>query len=798
MRRLLLARAALFWESLWPALWPLTLLVLVFFTLAGFDLLAALPGWLRAIVQLAFLLGALAAVVAALRRVRLPDRAAAERRLERDSGLAHRPLSALQDRLAPPAGDALTEALWAAHRRQMREAVGRLRLGWPRAGLVEADPYALRAGLSLLILLAGITAGDDFLPRLGRALVPAGGASRDVAAASSVDLWITPPAYTGLPPIWRGPAEAAATGDQPLIVPVGSTILAQLHGGSTVPRLALDGKPTDFTRLGAGDFSVTLPIGTASRLAISQDGTILAQYPITILPDAPPTASWGGPPQVTQAQAVRLDVRADDDYGVKTLTLEIRRDGSQEPAREIALPVPAEAAREIKGPSYQDLTASPWAGMPVTMTLVARDALDQIGTSAPLSMVLPEHVFHHPVAKALAEQRKLLIRDPGQATAIAGTIGDLSAEPGAYGNDLAAFLAMRAAARRLMLDTSPEARDSVADALWSTALRIDQGDTPAAQTALREAQKALQEALDRNAPDAEIQKLMAQLNQAIDRFLKSMVANGQKPQAPPQAGDGRTVSRQDIQKMLDRAKEMAQSGDREAAKQALAQLQDLLESLRAGTPNPQGQSAAQQAMRNLQDLAQKQQQLLDRAWRQTQQSREHAQGGQGQPQPGQPAAGPSPPGGDGDSQQMAQAQEALRHQLGEMMRQLGEGGKIPQSLGRAERAMRNAAEALQHNEPGGALDPQGQALDQLQQASHDLMEEMRQAQGTGGPQGEGGQRDPFGREGGTEVDNGSVKLPAQMDLQRSREILDELRRRAGERDRPQPERDYIDRLLHRL
>jgi hypothetical protein len=147
---------------------------------------------------------------------------------------------------------------------------------------------------------------------------------------------------------------------------------------------------------------------------------------------------------------------------------------------------------------------------------------------------------------------------------------------------------------------------------------------------------------------------------------------------------------------------------------------------------------------------------------------------------------------------MAQAQEALRHQLGEMMRQLGEGGKIPQSLGRAERAMRNAAEALQHNEPGGALDPQGQALDQLQQASHDLMEEMRQAQGTGGPQGEGGQRDPFGREGGTEVDNGSVKLPAQMDLQRSREILDELRRRAGERDRPQPERDYIDRLLHRL
>jgi hypothetical protein len=32
-------------------------------------------------------------------------------------------------------------------------------------------------------------------------------------------------------------------------------------------------------------------------------------------------------------------------------------------------------------------------------------------------------------------------------------------------------------------------------------------------------------------------------------------------------------------------------------------------------------------------------------------------------------------------------------------------------------------------------------------------------------------------------------------VQRSREILDELYRRAGERHRPQDERDYIDRLL---
>jgi hypothetical protein len=37
-----------------------------------------------------------------------------------------------------------------------------------------------------------------------------------------------------------------------------------------------------------------------------------------------------------------------------------------------------------------------------------------------------------------------------------------------------------------------------------------------------------------------------------------------------------------------------------------------------------------------------------------------------------------------------------------------------------------------------------------------------------------------------------------MEMQRAREILQELRRRAGEIDRPQFERDYIDRLLRRF
>jgi len=151
--------------------------------------------------------------------------------------------------------------------------------------------------------------------------------------------------------------------------------------------------------------------------------------------------------------------------------------------------------------------------------------------------------------------------------------------------------------------------------------------------------------------------------------------------------------------------------------------------------------------------------------------------------------------------------------LGEMMRRMGdELGKIPDPLGRAERAMHDAARALNGGKPGAAIGPQTDALDQLQQAAREFAQQMQQRLGAAwgeptGPGGEGngplrqgGERDPLGRPtaNGGAYDQGDVKIPDQDVMQRSRQILDELRRRAGEHYRPQIELDYIDRLLRRF
>ncbi len=788
-RRLALARAVLFWERLCPALWPLLALGLGFLVVAAFDLLPALPGWLHAAVLAMLGVAVLAALAAAARELALPTAAEARRRLERDSGLSHRPLEALDDALAVASGDPLAEALWQEHRRRMVLAAAGLRLGLPAAGLVRRDPYGLRVALSLLLFLGVLAAGTDFEPRVLRALHPAwGGAAR--AAAAGFDLWITPPDYTGMAPIYRGTAVAAAEGagaGEPIPVPAGSTVLARVHGGGEVPVLALDGKPRQFATLKPGEFSVTAELGAATRIAALQGRAVLGDFPLKLIADQPPTASWTGPARIMPRGTLRLDYAARDDYGVRGLTLEISRAAGDEPAIDIAIAVPPQS-REIKASLFEDLTDSPWAGLPVRLTLAARDALDQVGRSAPLELTLPERVFHNPVAKAVAEQRKWLMHDPDQSPAVAETIAGLSLRTDEYHGDTTVFLSLRAAARRLVLDTGHADLPGTLRLLWDAAVRIEDGGLTGAQKGLREAQQALQDALDRNASDAELDRLMRQLQQAIDQYLQTMAAeSGEQPSDQAAPGDGQSVTPDDIRKLLDQARQLAQTGARDAAKQALANLQNLLESLKAGRASGGKGETGGQAM---QDLARKQSQLLDRSYRASRQ-------GQGQ---GQGADDANAKQGQAGGQQgetpgdLANSQEGLRKQLGEMMRQLGESGEIPQALGRAERAMRGAADALKRGQPGEAVGQEGEALDQLQQGAREMAE--REGKGQQG-QGAGG-KDPFGRSDMGQVSGDDVKLPAAADLQRSREILDELRRRAGQADRPRQERDYLNRLLQRF
>jgi uncharacterized protein (TIGR02302 family) len=806
--RLRLARMALLWERLWPGCWPALAVVATFLVTALFGLLQLLPAALHDAALLVFGAALLLAVGKALRGIGLPDADAARRRIERASGLAHRPLQALADRpsapLEPPAA-----GLWEAHQRRMAAAARHLRIGRPAGSFAARDPWGVRVVLTMLLLLAAIDAGGDWHDRLLRALTPRLDSSGQ-AIVASLDIWVAPPEYTGLPPVFL-----RADNAQTVRIPIGSTLLAQVHGGGAAPDLLIDGQSHNFDKLDNENFRARATLKAGRRIAIVQAGATLGSWPIEIIPDNPPTVAFAKPPIATVRQALRLDYDASDDYGVESVKAVISRpDGKPSDKLEIGLPLPGLHLKHARASSYHDLTAHPWAGLPVEIRLVAADALGQTGESPPARIDLPERQFTNPVARAIIDQRKELAKDPRSRQAVAEILGDLQSRPQRYGKDTVVFLALRVAQERLRLQSNTGAIAEVEQLLWDTALRIEDGGASIAENELRRLQRQLQQALAKNAPDQEIDRLMSELRQALDRYLQALVENvARNPQqSEPLDSSQRVVTSRDLERMLDRARELAQNGEREAAQQLLSQLQDMLENLRLAKPgqrSPQGASEARRMMRGMRDMMRRQQQLLDRSFRDQQQAEQGDAGTPGTPGDAQQ------PGGGQEGQELGDAagqQEALRRALGEMMRRMGEGvGDIPDSLGRAERAMNNAAQALRRARPGDAIGPQTDALDQLQQAAREIARQIQQRLGNTLDQGDprdsglgerrdGVPRDPLGRPlaNGGEFDQGDVKIPDNNTLQRARDILDELRRRAGERDRPQYERDYIDRLLQRF
>jgi uncharacterized protein (TIGR02302 family) len=327
---------------------------------------------------------------------------------------------------------------------------------------------------------------------------------------------------------------------------------------------------------------------------------------------------------------------------------------------------------------------------------------------------------------------------------------------------------------------------------------------------LRAAQDALREALERGASNEEIKKLMDDLRAALDKFMQALAEEMRKnPQMPRPLDQNamRELRPQDLRSMLDRMERLARSGARDAAKQMLDQLRQMLENLQMARPGgsmDDDDDEMSSALNELGDMIRRQQQLRDRTFRQGQDQRRQQRG----------QRGPADPKNFGE---LRQDQQALRDQLNKLLEELrkrgfpqqGENGQQSgemDQLGRAGDAMGDAQGSLGEADADSAVDSQGRALEALRKGAQGLAQSMQQQMGQGLGPGQPGRvgraranqgTDPLGRplRGRDYGDDTTVKVPGEIDVQRARRILEELRKRFGESFRPQLELDYIERLL---
>lgn len=808
--RIHLTLAGLVVEILWSAFWPATGFIGIWLTLSFLDVWLFVPGAVQLLCFVATFGASVFSLYRQLRHQTWPTRTDALRRMELDSDLLHRPLSELDDELSDARADEDAMLLWQRHKKRQRGALKAARSARPKSDLPERDPYALRIAVAMVLMFSLLVAGGDWVNRLGFALQP----NFSFASSSPVHVtaWVDPPDFTGLAPIYLGPE---TTKDR-IAVPQNSALVIRVTGARGVPALSVSSSASSQSgkvraeRTDDGIHQISHALVASGHFKLKDRGRKLGDWRFAVTPDAAPFAAFEEDPEETDTNGLGFAYVLHDDYGIgsASLAMELEEEPGRDALSEILalerrserrfeapLALPPGREKSISERTVLDLTAHHYAGLDVAGELIVKDLGGQQGRSDVVHFTLPERQFFEPLALAIVEQRRNLARNPNGWDFVMRALEALTFAPERFFDDLTIYVGLRTAYWQIDRVMQPQLDETAAkearladvlptiDLLWELALHVEDGNLSLAEQELRAIARALQDALARGAPMDEIQRLLKRYQEALERYLAALaeksLADAEDALDPPRT-DGVSIDQQDLLDLLKAIEDLARTGDTAAAAELLAQLQRMLENMtmsaQGGMNGPESELAGK--IEDLSDLIGKERALMDETLRRSQ----NQDGHEGEDE------------GDGAQPDLADEQGGLRDELEGV-----EGGGDP--VEEAGEAMGDAEGALRDGDTRRALHAQRRAVDAMREAAEGMAEELQrsmEARGAGGQEGE--PLDPLGRRAGSSGQGlgDHIKVPEERDLQRAREILKELQKRASDPNRPDLELEYLERLLKRF
>ncbi|MBM1220333.1 TIGR02302 family protein [Ponticoccus sp. SC2-23] len=842
-------------EQVVRGFWPL-------WTIVAIGLAVLLTGWAGQITanwQIGLAVVWIAAMVIAagfgFRRFVLPNWEEAEARV--DARLPGRPIAALHDTLAIGGGDGASRAVWEAHLSRMATRSREARAVEPDLKVASRDPFGLRY-IALLLLAAAFLFGALWrVPDVGVAQPAAG---QQIATGPVWEGWVEPPSYTGRPSMYLAdiPEGLLVTPEGSRITiriygeDSGLTISETVSGAVPDPEAEAAGEdvaqPT-ITVAQSGSLAIEGEGGASWDIRMIDDAAPAVAVAGPVEADA--MGEMALPFEASDDYAViagQAEIALDLDAVERVHGLAI----APEPRDPVIvdLPMPFAGDRDAFTETLiDDFSEHPFANLPVTVTLSVRDGEGQLGKAAPEEMILPGRRFFQPIARAVIEQRRDLLWSRENGRRVWQMLSAVAHEPEGFFPNETTYLRLNFTLRRLdeMIRAGALSDDDVAEiteALWDLAIQLEEGTLADARERLRRAQERLAEAMRNGASDEEIAELMNELRDAMNDYMR-MLAEQAEPQGdgtdqPQTSENSMQITQDELQALLDRIQELMEEGRMAEAQELMEQLNQMMENLQVTQGNGEGgpQSPGQQSMQDLAETLRDQQQLSDESFRELQeqfngqpQNQPGQQGQQGQqPQGGQQGEGQSPgdnpsgqgqqsdqgQGGEADPEgSLADRQQALRDELERQRGNLpalggDEAEAARDALGRAEGAMDNAEDALREGDLAEAIDQQAEAMNALRDGMRSLGEALAENQnnepGQGQQEGraegqvEPSRRDPLGRQMGNNGQFGTEEslLQGSDVYRRAEEILDEIRRRAGEQERPEGELDYLRRLLERF
>ncbi len=857
---ILRAKLYLGFERLWQLLAPVAVVLLTYLALSWFGMFMLAPFWLRVPIILVLLIALILTVIPFF-KFQFPDQKSALQRLDRDSNLPHNPVTAALDVQALGGQDLTSVALWKYHQQSANIILSKLSLAKPKPDLNKLDPKAIRIAALISAIAAFFVAGSDWQQRLlsGFDFESTVNASQQIRLDAWIDppaYTGRAPVFLSqenLKPENLKP-ENLKQASEPyrILVPENSTLVIRATPPDNIS-FYIDGQlekmelPETVSKPKQLAVEHRYAVKGKTTVKIKSGNRLLASFFVIAIPDAPPVVEFLSAErrpkpdmgdEVSSDQLV-LKYRLKDDYGVVSGEAfgEAIADSSARIPRLLVplpkMPLVTQGGMDtaVETETTIDLSGHPVAGGKIRLMLKVKDDSNQEAVSNTLEVTIPQKPFADPVAKALIEQRRNLIIYPEDRHRLGIALVGLLTEPDAFRTSTALFTGLRMAQTRLKTARTDAQIIDLADWLWQIALEQENGSLTSAEKALRAAQENLKQAIERGAPPEEIKRLSENMRKAMDRYMREFAQNNKRNPKGQKDPNAKMLSENDLAKILEKIEELTKQGKTADAQKMLEKLNEMLKNMQtaegsAGGGKDQRKSDLQKKADELEEMTRDERALRDRTFREGQEFQRgdgQAEDQQGDSQENKGKQGNKQGKGKNNSKNsdekmgnsLQNRQKRLGDQLGQLQNGLkGLGVEGEKSFEDAVNAMREAERALGEGQNGKAVEKQGKALEALRRGAQGLQQKLSELGENEGEGDKSGKRlgnkdltDPLGRpflDGKLQNEGGESNAKLRADgkgggtiEERSRAVMEELRRRLGDLARPQTELEYIERLLRR-
>ncbi len=702
------------------------------------------------------------------------------------------PISAAKD---IPVGKNINISTWNAHINQTKENLKKINFYLPKLSLKKTDPLMLRLVFILFFVLSLIWGNynNSIKDNLLSIFEIKFKEKNNLDGKFNILAWIKPPNYTGLNQKNIPIENFFAATEKEINVPFASEIFIKSYGHNKKNIAILLNDKVAYVNKKNNNLDINFKLYDSKKFKIEIDSNKYFMTYLNVMKDTIPDVKFISDPALVNGVSLKFLVESTDDYGIATAKVLFSKPTEFTHFEEEQLIYNLELIKTnnktVKSLFFKNMSKHIWAGSQSRLTVAVSDDINQTGTVSK-NIIIPEIEFKSPIAKQIYLTRSDLAKKNISIKDAKKIIENLQKKNEKLNNyNLIREKYQKVSNILSKLKNIPVSYESPLYAtLWELASIIEEGKSFSVKKNLEQIEQNLFDSINQRETD----KISTNVEEFKESVQSLLDMNNEEGNNSLNHNDKNRNIKDQLSKATKDLEDLLKTGTKENLTEKIQELEQLSDSIKNPKKLNENEIFKEQQKRDfinkLSELLNDQEIIMEESFNEAANRGKFKQSSEGS-------------GGRTSKEK----QENLRNTLGNIMRDIGESeNEIPQELGRADRAMRQATRELENGRPDQASNAQGRATEMIRRAMNRIRydNDKLAENSSSKPDNDLNMKSELNTSDknnnmeyqGTSL-GGTIEIPYNVELQEAQKIAKELYNRYNQKNRSIKEKEYIKNLL---